>query len=116
MLEDPELLDINMLQTGHGSHTSFDNTWASIKEAREKFPDKPVVIGELNYEGIGQACRQEIQRVCFWGSILSGAQGYTYGANGIWQVNTREKPYGPSPHGRSWGDTPGKMHINYQVA
>jgi hypothetical protein len=106
MLEDPELLDINMLQTGHGSHTSFDNTWTSIKEAREKFPDKPVVIGELNYEGIGQACRQEIQRVCFWGSILSGAQGYTYGANGIWQVNTREKPYGPSPHGRSWGDTP----------
>jgi hypothetical protein len=33
-------------------------------------------------------------------------KGFTYGANGIWQVNTREKPYGPSPHGMAWGDTP----------
>ncbi|MBI4165752.1 MAG: DUF4038 domain-containing protein [Acidobacteria bacterium] len=38
--------------------------------------------------------------------MLSGAAGHTYGANGIWQVNTNEHPYGPSPHGRSWGDTP----------
>jgi hypothetical protein len=38
--------------------------------------------------------------------MLSGAAGHTYGANGIWQVNTREKSYGPSPHGSSWGDTP----------
>ncbi|MBU4366728.1 MAG: DUF4038 domain-containing protein, partial [Kiritimatiellae bacterium] len=28
------------------------------------------------------------------------------GANGIWQVNTRQKLYGPSPHGMSWGNTP----------
>ncbi|MBT5710701.1 hypothetical protein HOI71_06640, partial [Candidatus Poribacteria bacterium] len=27
-------------------------------------------------------------------------------ANGIWQVNGRAEPYGPSPHGMSWGDTP----------
>ncbi|MCM8758369.1 MAG: DUF4038 domain-containing protein [Candidatus Omnitrophica bacterium] len=105
-LENPELLDINMLQTGHGSHTSFDNTWSSIKKAKDHCPSKPVVIGEVNYEGIGEACREEIQRICFWGSMLSGVSGYTYGANGIWQVNTEKKPYGPSPHGRSWGDTP----------
>ena len=42
----------------------------------------------------------------FWACMLNGAAGHTYGANGIWQVNTLEKPYGPSPHGRSWGDTP----------
>ena len=39
----------------------------------------------------------------FWSALLSGAAGHTYGANGIWQVNTREKPYGLSPHGHSWG-------------
>jgi hypothetical protein len=38
--------------------------------------------------------------------MLSGAMGHTYGANGIWQVNTRTRPFGPSPHGMSWGDTP----------
>ncbi|HGJ66030.1 TPA: DUF4038 domain-containing protein, partial [bacterium] len=40
----------------------------------------------------------------FWSCVLSGACGHTYGANGIWQVNTKEKPYGPSPHGMSWGN------------
>ena len=39
----------------------------------------------------------------FWSSILSGNGGHTYGANGIWQVNTRQQPYGLSPHGHSWG-------------
>jgi hypothetical protein len=47
-----------------------------------------------------------VQRFVFWSSVLSGAAGHTYGANGIWQVNTPEQPYGPSPHGRTWGDTP----------
>jgi len=42
----------------------------------------------------------------FWCCSLSGAKGFTYGANGIWQVNTRERPYGPSPHGMAWGNTP----------
>jgi hypothetical protein len=42
----------------------------------------------------------------FWACMLSGAAGHTYGANGIWQMSSREVPYGPSPHGMSWGDTP----------
>jgi hypothetical protein len=58
------------------------------------------------YEGIGEACRQELQRFLFWTSMLSGAAGFTYGANGIWQFNGRDSPYGPSPHGGSWGDLP----------
>jgi len=36
----------------------------------------------------------------------NGAAGGTYGANGIWQLNRRNAPYGPSPHGRSWGSIP----------
>ena len=66
----------------------------------------PVLAGEVCYEGILEASRQEIQRFMFWTCILNGAGGHTYGANGLWQVNTRERPYGPSPHGRSWGDVP----------
>ena len=45
-------------------------------------------------------------KAMFWACVLSGAAGHSYGANGIWQVNRAGQPYGPSPHGMSWGDTP----------
>jgi hypothetical protein len=32
--------------------------------------------------------------------------GHTYGANGIWQLNGINKPYGNSPGGNNWGITP----------
>ena len=63
----------------------------------------PVLVGEVCYEGILDENRQEVSRFVFWASVLSGAAGHTYGADGIWQVNTPKAPYGPSPHGRSWG-------------
>ena len=66
----------------------------------------PVIDAEVCYEGIGGACRQEVQRLMFWACLLSGAAGHTYGASGIWQVNTREAPFGPGPLGMAWGNTP----------
>jgi hypothetical protein len=105
-VEDPSLLDIDMLQTGHGDRGSIPNTVRRVTEAYAGMPTIPVINGEVCYEGIGQASRQEVQRFMFWACMLSGACGHTYGANGIWQFNTRERPYGPSPHGMSWGDTP----------
>lgn len=47
-----------------------------------------------------------MQRLLFWTSILSGAAGFTYGANGIWQIETRQKPYGQSPWGGNYGNIP----------
>ena len=105
-VEDPSILDIDMLQTGHSDRRSIPNTIRLVSEARAKTPLLPVINGEVCYEGIGEASRQEIQRFMFYLCMLSGTCGHTYGANGIWQVNTRTAPYGPSPHGRSWGDTP----------
>ena len=105
-LEDPSLLDIDMLQTGHGDRRSISNTIRLVNSAYTGTPTLPVINGEVCYEGIGEACRQEVQRFMFWICMLSGACGHTYGANGIWQVNTKETPYGPSPRGRSWGHTP----------
>ena len=69
-------------------------------------PALPVLVGEVNYEGILESSREEIQRFLFWSCLLSGAAGHTYGANGIWQVNRREQPFGASPHGMSWGEVP----------
>lgn len=112
-VEDPSVLDFDMLQTGHGDRTSIPNTVKLVTSSLPQSPKMPVLVGEVCYEGIMEASRQEVQRFMFWSSILSGAAGHTYGANGIWQVNTADKPYGPSPHGRSWGDTP--WEVAYQL-
>jgi hypothetical protein len=105
-VEDPSVLDFDMLQTGHSDRESIPNTVNKVTRSYASVPVMPVVNGEVCYEGIQEASRQEVQRFMFWACILSGAAGHTYGANGIWQVNTPEQPFGASPHGRSWGDTP----------
>jgi len=105
-VEDPSVLDFDMLQTGHGDRNSLPNTVKLVSRAYQTTPAMPVVEGEVCYEGIGEFCRQEVQRWIFWACMLNGAAGFTYGANGIWQINTRKKPYGPSPHGMTWGNTP----------
>ena len=105
-VEDVSVLDFDMLQTGHSDRKSIPNTVNEVTGSLLRDPRMPVLVGEVCYEGILEASRQEIERFMFWTSILNGAGGHTYGANGIWQVNTAEHPFGPSPHGRSWGNTP----------
>ena len=103
MVDEPDLLDVNMLQTGHfGFHTLSTNA-DMIEEAVARKPRRPVVMSEACYEGIRATCFADVQRFMYWSSILSGAYGFTYGANGLWQVITRDDPYGASPHGQSWG-------------
>ncbi|OIO01168.1 hypothetical protein COS16_06405 [Candidatus Desantisbacteria bacterium CG02_land_8_20_14_3_00_49_13] len=103
-VEDPSVLDFEMMQTGHSDRQSLGNTVTSVTDAYKREPVMPVLVGEVCYEGIGEACRQEVQRLMFWASVLNGSCGHTYGANGVWQVNTKGKPYGPSPHGMSYGN------------
>jgi len=105
-VEDDAVLDFNMLQTGHSGCASVSNTVAKVVAERDRKPEMPIVVAEVNYDGIIHGTQAEVQRLTFWTAMLSGAAGYTYGANGLWQVNTREKPYGPSPHGANWGTTP----------
>ena len=105
-LDDASVLDIDMLQTGHSDRESIPNTVKAVTASYAAAPVMPVIDGEVCYEGINEASRQEVQRYMFWACLLSGAAGHTYGANGIWQVNTPDQPFGASPHGRSWGDTP----------
>jgi len=100
---DPSLLDFDMLQTGHNDRQSIPNTVESIQRSLAANPKMPVLVGEVCYEGIMEESRQEIQRYMCWSSLLCGTAGHTYGANGIWQLNTRQHPYGLSPHGHSWG-------------
>jgi hypothetical protein len=105
-VEDDSVLDFDMLQTGHDGYESVANTVTHIISEYNRTPTMPVLVAEANYEGIIHDTQAEIQRLLFWSSFLSGAAGHTYGANGIWQVNTKTQPYGRSPHGGNWGNTP----------
>ena len=105
-VEDDSVLDFDMLQTGHGGYSSMSNTVAKVRQQRQRQPFMPVVVGEVSYEGILHDSSAEQQRLVFWAGMLTGAAGHTYGANGMWQINRRGKPYGASPYGGTWGDTP----------
>jgi len=105
-LSDSSFLDFNFIQTGHGN---FNVALAAARHVRKTVSEtslRPVINSETCYEGILGTALHDVQRFCFWSSFLSGAPGYSYGANGIWQVNQPGAPFGPSPHGMSWGDTP----------
>ena len=52
----------------------------------------PVLVGETCYEGHMQQGFGDVQRRMFWGSILSGAAGHTYGAAGIWHASVEGDP------------------------
>jgi hypothetical protein len=106
MSEDAGLFDFEMLQTGHGCYDSLEPTARAVLKAVGREPRMPVVNSEVNYEGIRGQCWQDVVRLSFYISVFNGVAGHTYGANGIWQLNEKDKPYGPSPHGRSWGNMP----------
>jgi len=112
-VEDPSVIDFDMLQTGHSGRKSIPSTVNQVVGSLLRGPRMPVLVGEVCYEGILGSSWQDVERFMFWASFLSGAGGHTYGANGIWQVNTVEHPYGPSPHGGCWGDTP--WDVAYQL-
>ncbi len=105
MVEDPTLMDFEMLQTGHSDIESVPNTGQSVIKSVPREPLMPVINSEVNYEGILGHAWQNVQRLCFYNTALNGAAGHTYGANGIWQMSREDQPYGKSPHGRSWGNT-----------
>ena len=103
-VDDPSLLDFEMLQTGHLGFSTLADTVDMIESARAAEPRLPLLVAEANYEGEYGSSLEDVQRYLFWMSMLSGAMGHTYGAHGIWQVNRPGKPYGPSPHGLGYGD------------
>jgi hypothetical protein len=106
-VDDPLLLDFEMQQTGHGSPTVSHAARAT--EGWHGLPQMPVINGESRYEAleITPEVTTADARQAFWAHLLnSGCAGHTYGANGIWQVNKENDPFGNSPNGSNWGTTP----------
>lgn len=105
-LEDMSTLDFILLQPGHGDFESLPHGIEHMQEARARYSDRPVMMGEINFEGMMAAAGPRIQRHAFWTSVLQGAPGHCYGADAIWQFNTRQAPFGKSPGGHAWGNIP----------
>jgi hypothetical protein len=103
-VEDDRLVDFNMLESSHDGYESIPGALSLVRTECAREPLMPVVHSEVNYEGILGRAKDDVQRATFWVCILNGLAGYTYGANGVWQLNRPEKPYGPSPHGATWGN------------
>jgi len=110
---DAAILDFDMHQTGHRPEGAIGAMARQIRAAYEAQPTMPVIAGESSYEGLdlrewgGEVLSSDAARQMFWvGLMHNGVAGGTYGANGVWQVNRHDAPYGPSPHGRSWGSVP----------
>jgi len=114
MLDDPDVLDFDMIQTHHGP--TIEQGWHAVQanaEARKLEPAKPVVQAEGFYESILEGSREECQRFYFWSSMLTGCAGHTYGANGVWQLNHEDAPFRANPRKLHWGDRPWRdaMHL-----
>ena len=112
-LRDNGLLDFDSLHMGHNDRESAALCIRVVRELYSRRPAMPVIPGEVVFEGIGWQNWQNIQRYVFWGSMLSGASGFCYGANGIWQFNRQDEPFGDSPHHRTWGGDPWNVAMNY---
>ena len=89
VLNDDGLLDFDLLQTAHNDWASAPITVSQVTSSYSKTPIMPVVNGEVVYEWHKDAGRHDIQRFMFWACMLSGAAGHTYGAGGVWQMNTK---------------------------
>lgn len=109
--DDATLLDFDMLQTPHGQRDAVEPTVRTVRESYADTPVMPVINGEAAYEMLGDALPTRWTRQMFWLSMMHGAAGHTYGANGIWQCNRPGEPHGPSPH-HPPGDGYGKIPWN----
>ena len=85
-------LDINMFQSGHSRKAK---EYEYVIESYNTAPERPVINGEARYENIpdrfwenkyyGWLDDADVRVSAYW-SIISGAAGYTYGCNDIWQM------------------------------
>ena len=112
VVDDPSLLDFDMLQTPHGERGAVGPTVTAVTNSFQARPTLPVVDGEASYEMLMDKITAEWPRAMFWLCMMNGAAGHTYGANGIWQCNRRGQPHGASPRGTNYGAIPWEDAMN----
>jgi hypothetical protein len=87
-----DCVNFNFLQTGHGRVGEDTKAIDKVKNCYKAEPRMPVLIGEHSYEDHMKGGPPYTQRYVFWGSMLNGACGLTYGAAGIWHAGIEGFP------------------------
>lgn len=124
-LHDEAWLDVNMMQSGHGSGRDVP-VWEKIAHDYHLRPAKPTLDGEPNYEDhpvspwprwdpANGYFRDHDVRKQLYRSVFAGGCGVTYGHHAVWQfAGTR---YGSVNHAdRDWTDAldrPGASQVQY---
>jgi len=100
--DDISVFDFDMDATGHASWKTANQAIQRAQKTLASSPAKPYVSGESCYEQHMQENFADLQRYQFWGLMLSGAAGHTYGAAGVWHMGTDDE------HGNwgGWGHQP----------
>ena len=119
----PDMNPVDFVMNQSGNHEEYEGIGpvvSDLRTARERYPDRPVMVGEALFEGVGGGgCGERIQRAMFWACMLSGAAGHCYGADGVWQFNRPGAPFGVCAWGVAYGDVawqeaagyPGSKHV-----
>ncbi len=98
-VEDGALMDLDMMQNGGGGLLGITRVQKRVRSVVARTPHIPVISGENVFEGRVGGNHEEVQRLMFWTTMLSGVVGYSYCAEGLWQVNKAEDPFGAAPGG-----------------
>jgi hypothetical protein len=101
-------LDFNMIQSGH---RVGNRNYERIYEDYQRTPVKPTIDAEPGYEQHpvehkfekGVFTAWHLRRRGYW-SVLAGAFGFTYGGNGIWQMDKPGNIQKESHHNYYWYD------------
>ncbi|WP_194777535.1 DUF5060 domain-containing protein [Pararhodonellum marinum] len=112
-IDQMEHVDFVMVQPGHSGYQTLPYASKTFWETYAKYADRPVLYGEVCFEGMWGRSLQDVQRYLFWSSMLSGAPGFSYGVEGIWQFNTEEELFGATPIGDVWGNVPWETAHQY---
>jgi hypothetical protein len=92
-LQNETSTDFDLLQSSHTgwSAIAVEVAQVDMHYARTSIV-KPVVEGEIGYEKLGGIQLEDFQRTAFWLSMLNGAAGHTYGADGVFEAYTDNRP------------------------
>ncbi len=108
-----QYIDMVMLQSGHNGYFTLPEASKAVDKAKEMYQDKPIMHGEVCFEGMEGKSLADVQRYLFWNNMLKGTCGFSYGVEGIWQFNTTEELFGVSPGGNTWGNVPWETASQY---
>jgi hypothetical protein len=84
-VQDESLMDFDLFQNGQRGWWSMAVGVAQLNlHYARTTVTKPLVQGEIGYEGHFNMHFEDFQRNAFWLAMLNGAAGHTYGADATW--------------------------------